>query len=573
MNKKSYKNGFATKILAMSIVQFALLATILNVAAGTSLRSGMQSESVKGLESIARIVHAAYNNLDDGDYSLNENNELSKGNYNIAENNDLLKEYSKESSSDITFFYGDTRVSTTIMNDDGSAIIGTKASDKVVKEVLEKGNTYTDYSIVINEKPYYAYYMPLKNSDGSIIGMLFVGKVSSNIDQYISSRVNTVITVAIVLIIVFSIISFFVVKLLVRGIVVLERVLKKLERGEFNVEIEDKWMKSKDEIGAIARALNSVIIRLRNVLGILSQASDTLLQEGRELESLSAQSNATSADICTAIDEISKGAITQAADTERATENILDMGELIEAITKDIQGLTAITDSVLKLENEANDNMNQLSDSNGKSTENIKRIADNINKTDESVQKINQALQLITNIAQETNLLALNASIEAARAGEAGRGFSVVATNIKMLAEESTESAKKIDELLKMLSKDSSTSIQLMQEVLSDVEEQVVKMDDTKHKIVLVNDGIQHCNENAESVSNEADKCNDARVVVMDTIQNLSALSEENVAAVEETTASMEELSATIQIVSEASNKMQEIAIQLNDEVKFFKLS
>ncbi len=572
MENKSYKNGFALKILGMSIIQFVILATILNFSAGTSMRSGMQTESVDGLEGIARIVQVAYNNLDNGDYSLNESNQLLKGDYNFAENNDLLKKYATESDSDITFFYGDTRVSTTITNDDGSAIIGTKASDKVVEEVLNKGNTYTDYGIVINGKPYYAYYMPLKNSDGNIIGMLYVGKISSSIDQFINSRVNSNITVAVVMVIVFMIISFFVVKWLVRGIVVLEGILKKLENGEFNVEIEDRWMKSRDEIGAIAKALNNVIVRLRNVLGILNDVSGTLLQEGRELESLSAQSTATSADICTAIDEISKGAITQASDTEKATANILDMGELIEAITKDIQELTAVTDSVLTSENEANDNMHQLSDSNVKSTENIKRIASNIEKTDESVKKITQALQLITNIAQETNLLALNASIEAARAGEAGRGFSVVATNIKMLAEESTESAKKIDELLKMLSKDSSTSIQLMQEVLQDVEDQVVKMDDTKEKIALVNDGIQQCNESAESVSEEADKCNESRVVVMDTIQNLSALSEENVAAVEETTASMEELSATIQIVSEASAKMQEIAVQLNDEVKFFKL-
>ena len=216
--------------------------------------------------------------------------------------------------------------------------------------------------------------------------------------------------------------------------------------------------------------------------------------------------------------------------------------------------------------------MTQLSESNVRSTDTIKRIAVNVEKTDESVQKITHALQLITNIAEETNLLSLNASIEAARAGEAGRGFSVVATNIKTLAEESTASAKKIDELLKVLSKDSSTSIELMHEVQKDVEEQEMKLDDTKAKIVIVNNGIQQCNQLTETVSKDTNECNVAREVVMDAIQNLSALSEENVAAVEETTASMEELSATIKIASEASNKMQDIAVQLNNEVKFFKL-
>lgn len=572
MKNKSYKNGFAKKILGMSMIQFILFSAVLIFVSVTSLTSGMRTEAVDGLEGIAKTLQVVFNNMDNGDYSINENDQLIKGDLNIAEQNELLKELSDESESDITFFYGDTRVSTTIVNDDGSSIIGTKASDKVVKEVIEKGNTYTDYSIVINGKPYYAYYMPLKNSDGSTIGMLFVGKVSSSINSFIDTKIQTIVFYSIAMIIAFIIISFFVVKIFVRGIVVLEEILKKLEYGEFNVKVEDKWLKSKDEIGAIARALNSVIIRLRNVLGILSEVSDTLLQEGRELGELSAQSSVTSSDICIAIDEISKGAVTQAADTEKATINIVNMGELIERITKDTNELSEITEAVLTSQNEANDNMNQLSESNMRSTDTIKRIAVNIEKTDESVQKIGQALQLITNIAQETNLLALNASIEAARAGEAGRGFSVVATNIKVLAEESTASAKKIDELLVMLSKDSSTSIQLMQEVQKDVEEQETKLDDTKEKIILVTSGIKQCNQDTEIISKDTKECDIARGVVMDTIHNLSALSEENVAAVEETTASMEELSATIQIVSEASNKMQEIAVQLNNEVNFFKL-
>lgn len=572
MKKRAHRNGFAKKLLGMSVLQYILSSGLLIVIASICLVSGMRLEAIDGLASMAKTIRITFDSMDTGDYAINEGNELIKGNMNITGEKELLDTLAKESGNEITYFYGDTRVATTIKNKDGSAIIGTKASDQVVQEVLKEGNTYTDYNITINEKPYYAYYMPIKNTDGSIVGMLFVGKECSDINAFIRSKIETILMFAVAMVIAFSIASFFIAKLFANGIVLVKGALTDLERGELKIEVNDKLLNKKDEIGEIARALNNVIIRFKSVIGILNQSCDTLLVEGEGLESLATQSSKTSEDISIAIDEIAKGAVTQASDIESATLNVANMGSLIEKITGDIESLNIITEAVLETENEANNNMNELSESNVNTTNAINRIAANIEKTDNSVQKIGEALKLITNIADETNLLSLNASIEAARAGEAGRGFSVVAAQIQKLAEESNASAKKIDDILKMLAEDSKASIRVMNEVQQNVKEQEEKLNDTKTKITQVSEGIKQCNHNTENINQQAGECNTSRVVVMDVIQNLSALSEENAAATEETTASMEELTATVHVVSEAAQKMQELATTLYDEVKFFKL-
>ncbi len=572
MKTKEHKNGFAKKLMGMSVIQYLIASTVLIFIAGFNLTSGMRSESIDGLENMAKTIQITFNTMDTGDYSINASNELIKGSLNIKGQQELLNTYAKETDTAITFFYGDTRVVTTITNSEGSYITGTKASDQVVQEVLDKGNTYTDYKVRINGKPYYAYYMPLKNSEGSIVGMLFVGKESSGINSFIESKVAIIGSCALAMVITFSILSFFITKLFARGIVLLEGALKKLESGELDIQIDEKLLKRKDEVGGITRALNNVVIRFKTVIGILNQSCETLISEGEDLENIASQSSKTSEDISVAIDEIAKGAITQASDIENATLNVSNMGSLIEKITGDIESLNIITEAVLEAEEEANDNMNQLSESNANTTKAINRIATNIEKTDNSVQKIGEALQLITNIADETNLLSLNASIEAARAGEAGRGFSVVAAQIQKLAEESNASAKKIDYIIKMLAQDSATSLRVMNEVQHNVKEQEEKLNDTKEKISQVSDGILQCNRNTENINKEANECNESRVAVVDLIQNLSALSEENAAATEETTASMEELTATMHVVSEAAQKMQELANALDKEVKFFKI-
>ena len=216
--------------------------------------------------------------------------------------------------------------------------------------------------------------------------------------------------------------------------------------------------------------------------------------------------------------------------------------------------------------------IHELSASNDKTTEAIKKIEVSVHTTNESVTRIQEAVSLIASIASETSLLALNASIEAARAGEAGRGFSVVATQISKLSEDSAQSTKTIEDIIHQLTLDSEASVKVMNEVNEIITEQQKKLDQTKEKFSDVSSGIDSSMKESRLIHDQAGECDSERGKVVDVIQSLSAVSEENAASTEQTTASMQELNATINLLAEAARELKDMAVSLEEEVAFFKL-
>jgi methyl-accepting chemotaxis protein len=166
----------------------------------------------------------------------------------------------------------------------------------------------------------------------------------------------------------------------------------------------------------------------------------------------------------------------------------------------------------------------------------------------------------------------LNASIEAARAGEAGRGFSVVATQISKLSEDSEQSTKTIEEIIRQLTLDSEASVKVMNEVNEIIAQQQRKLDQTKEKFHDVSSGIDSSMEESRLIHNQAGECDSERGKVVDVIQSLSAVSQENAASTQQTTASMQELNATINLLAEAAKELKEMSENLEAEVSFFKL-
>jgi methyl-accepting chemotaxis protein len=286
---------------------------------------------------------------------------------------------------------------------------------------------------------------------------------------------------------------------------------------------------------------------------------------------MASQTSATADDISKAIEDISNGAVSQADEIEKASQDIDEMGRMIKNIVDNVAELDAGTREVKESSDESIQIIGDLSDSNDRSMEAMRQISQKVHATNESAMKIRAAIDLITSIAEETNLLSLNASIEAARAGEQGKGFAVVASQIQKLAEQSNESAGNIAVIIGELIEDSENSVQVMDEVQVVMNEQQQKLQQTKNQFKQVGDGISAATEAAGLIRHQTEECDNARANVVDVITNLSAISQQNAASTQETTASMEELNATMNILAESASSLQEVSKSLEDNIAFFR--
>lgn len=564
--------SIVVKLLAMAILPLIVLGVVCVVVAATSLRSGLRDEALERVKATCIAVKAAYNNLNDGDYALNEDNELLKGDYNITQNGAGIDALTEGADSDVTLFFGDTRRATSLKDiESGERIIGTQASAEVAERVLG-GQEYSATALTINGQNYYAYYIPLENPDGSIVGMVFAGTPSKGIDKYITSRVMLVIGAAVIVMIV-AILSVAVSSFaIVRAIKGAQEAVGNLAQGNLAYNIDNSILQRNDEIGDMGRGVVECTQVLRKIATGIQSSAKSVLNSGDELETVAVQTSQNADEITRAVDDISKGAVSQAEEIEDATMRVKDMGQAIESIVSSIENLDSTSEAMQEEGKAASRIIKELSDSNDKTTIAIQAVAKNVEATDESVKRISEAVEMITSVAEQTNLLSLNASIEAARAGEAGKGFAVVALEIQKLSEESNSSAQRITQIIAGLAEDSKNSMEMMAEVKESLREQQEKLDTTKTQFEHVNSGIVSARGNTELVNGQAKECDAFRSSVVDSIRNLSEISERNAAATEETTASMQELNATINLLAESAKGLKELADELNEATQFFTL-
>jgi len=571
--KTKVKVGISFKLLVMAIVPIFILAVIMTIYSISALSSALKKESLDGLHILTESIGSGYAAIDSGDYHINSNGELYKGDFNVTQNTAVLDSFVKNSNAEVTIFYGDTRFATTLIDSATSKrIIGTKASATVIGEVLNSGKNYQATKLIINNQPYNAYYIPLKNADGKTVGMAFAGEPSTYLTNYIDEKAIGIIVIAVVIMAISTIFIVIFSRTISGAIKKAELAINDLSRGNLNISLDKKVIMRNDEIGTMGRSLNTLIHKLQSIIGNIKNSSTILLKSGDSLESMAALTSRTTDEISNAVQEIASGAVAQAEDIERATTQVVIMGDSIEDIVSGVSKLDDTSYKMKKSGDETVEIIEGLSKSNDKTTEAIQRIDAHVHATDESVRQIQSAVALITSIANQTNLLSLNASIEAARAGEAGRGFAVVATEIKNLSEESNSSAKKIEQVISKLSSDSQSTVEVMNHVKAIIVEQQKKLDETKVKFLEVNKGIDSSIQDTSVIKNQSDVCDTSRKNVEDIIQNLAAVSEENAASTEQTTASMQELNATINLLAESAGELKKLSEDLDDNMKFFQL-
>ncbi|MBE5865911.1 MAG: methyl-accepting chemotaxis protein [Lachnospiraceae bacterium] len=570
--EKGLSVSIKVKLLLIALLPSIVLGTILTIMASKSIEDGMHEEALQGLRAICFSLMEIYEDASPGEYYMDDEGNVYKGDMLISGSYDIVDHLSEGTGYEFTIFYGDTRITTSLTDyKTGERLVGTKAGEAVIEAVLRNGQEYSSIDTVINNAGYYAYYLPIVQN-GQVIGMAFAGLPSAEGDAFIKSKEISLLVTSVVMLALMILIGTFFALQLSGALKGAQLFIGELAEGNLKAEINAKSVGRNDEVGLMCRQLVELKDELSEVVGKIKHSSQVLYDSGNSLEDMANQSSNTTNEIGHAVEDISSGAMNQAEETEAASASIGEIGNIITEIVGSVNSLNDTAENMKAASDASSVIIKELSDSNDKTTDAIVKIGRQVHATNDSVQAIRQAVDLITSIAEETNLLSLNASIEAARAGEHGRGFAVVATQIQKLAEESNQSAQEIGDIIDNLLKDSEQTVIVMDEVNVIVNEQRSKLEETKQKFNLVTDGVNTTKSEAEVIRGQANVCDDARIKIVDIIQNLSAISEENAASTQQTNASMQELNATLQILADSAKSLLELSEQLEKDMEFFKL-
>lgn len=381
------------------------------------------------------------------------------------------------------------------------------------------------------------------------------------------------VSAAIVIFIVLGIISFLIASKMTRPIVEITNVIKRFSSLNFaESPTTIRISKRKDETGQMARAIGDLREKLVTIVSQIKSQSELLYNASTELDTNASHTTSTVGNVETAVNEIATGATNQASETQKATDDIVNMGNMIEHTNSQVENLTNTANLMRESSEEAAATLKELDNINQQAIASIDVIYEQTNITNISALKIKEATTLISSIAEETNLLSLNASIEAARAGEAGRGFAVVASQIQKLADQSNESANQIDQIIHALIEDSEKAVKTMDEVKTIMNLQSENVHKTGQVFEQVRDGISSSISGVGEIATKTTQLDKARGDVVDVVQNLTAIAQQNAASTEETSASVMEVSNVMQEIMENANRLKEIASILEENMNSFTL-
>ena len=313
----------------------------------------------------------------------------------------------------------------------------------------------------------------------------------------------------------------------------------------------------------MSNTFQTLMQQLRDIILNIAESANNVTAAAQELTAASQQSAQITDEISSTVENIARGASEQASNTQTGSENVVLLGDKIENNQKFVDDLNVTTVKVNDLVNSGLIDVERLSaaaEENRRATEDICEI---ILQTRKSSNEISEASQMISDMARQTNLLALNASIEAARAGEAGRGFSVVAEEIQKMADQSAASTKYIDDIIKTLLSNVNKTTQRMERIRITSKEQQSSVAETIEKYQSIAASMETSKEVVQELNVSEQEMGEAKNEILNMLQSLSAIAEENAAGTQQAASFVEEQSRSAKTLAETSNRLTELAVNL----------
>lgn len=392
-------------------------------------------------------------------------------------------------------------------------------------------------------------------------------------ETYAKAVINKVIEISLiaslVILIIAAIIILFVARKISKPLVEISSLLAIASTGDFKVKSS---VKSKNEIGVLSEGFNEMINKVSDLLNRTKDLTHDIKESSIILTDKSHETTSVANEINITAQEIADGATNQASGAEESAR----LGKLMEdefkqlaqktelMVQESINSSKAISNGIIKvddLKTKAQTTVNIVE----KTQENIENLSHKSNN-------IERILEALKEIAEQTQLLALNASIEAARAGDAGKGFAVVAEEIQKLSQDSAESTKNIAEIILNIKSDILSSVNSMKEVKDVSKEQFTSVNEVNEAFSKISEATDTITTAIDYMGEFVSKMNKNNEQVVESINNIAAISEETAACSEEVTASIQTQTEAISEVSREAEKLKQKAELLETEVNKFKI-
>lgn len=559
------------KILFVALLPILVVCIAVMVINNTVIKNTLLDKTKNELKATAEALSAAYNQ-NSGEYFQNDDGEIWKGTYNVSLSQKLVTEMSEKTGSSLTFFYGDKRLVTSLKDKKGDYILGSKAGDYLKKNVLEGGKDVFTSRVSVDGTMYYGYYIPVKqNNSDDIIGMIFAGMPAREVDKTINLVSGLLFLILGIVLVLTIFVSVLASKEIASAIEDSVLVVQNMASGNLNVSINRKNLGRKDEVGKLSAGTKSLRESLGNMIGAISDNTLSLDVASQDMSNIAGQASDAMDSISENLKSVLESAKNQAEVTASVDDNVNNINMMLKQTGDEADGLSDAADDMLGTGREVDNSLKNLYNSNEEVLDAIERIRKQTSETDISVDKIKEAVNLIASIAEETNLLSLNASIEAARAGESGKGFAVVAVEISKLAEQSNAASADIEKMIMDLGQNSERTVETMEMVQDAINRQSDDMNNTRKIFEKVKDRINLVAKGVANIREATERLEGETTYIAEDINGLNAAANKNMENVKETMEAGEEVLKVVKNVSSMSVNVNTAANEMMQSVEKFR--
>lgn len=394
--------------------------------------------------------------------------------------------------------------------------------------------------------------------------------IKSNLLGLSKAVTEVLIWTAVVIIVLASAVIIYMVTRLIRPIKQIEHSASKVAEGDLTVLVP---VETKDEAGQLAVSFNRMTERMNEILKKINHSVEEVRGSAENLSAVSEETNASSEQMTLAIDEIAAGVSRSAEESAEALERSNGIGRQIDTISSQSDEIAAAAKEAREANKTGTVQIQELSQSSEETKSYIASMQQVLGELEVNMASIETVIQAITNISAQTNLLALNASIEAARAGEHGRGFAVVAEEVRKLAEQSSAAAEEVQKTIARVQSSSKLAVEQMGKTRQNFDEQSAAVQETSQVFHQLSALVGTMENSIEAINVEIKEVGSTKDALIHTMTGIAAASEQSAAAGEEVSASAEEQLNAVKTVTEASEQLMELSIELKKVVNEFKLN